>query len=153
MLKKIISGGQTGADQGGLEGARLLGIATSGIAPRGYKTEKGQEADLLASYGLVEHPSEEYAPRTRMNAKMGDGTVWFGRISSPGYWCTKRAALVYGKLWLENPTPQELSQFVHDRGIEVLNVAGNRESKNPGLYIRVRDTIIHAFGDENGPNS
>ena len=153
MLKKIISGGQTGADQGGLEGARLLGIATGGIAPRGYKTEKGTEADLLASYGLVEHPSEEYAPRTRMNTKMGDGTVWFGMTTSPGYICTRNGAVAHKKPWIENPSPLALSMWVEVNGIEVLNVAGNRESKNPGLYVMVRDTIIHAFGDENGPNS
>jgi hypothetical protein len=36
---KIISGGQTGADQGGLEGARLLGIQTGGTAPYNWMTD------------------------------------------------------------------------------------------------------------------
>jgi hypothetical protein len=153
MLKKIISGGQTGADQGGLEGARLLGIATGGVAPRGYKTEKGQEADLLKSYGLVENPSAAYAPRTWVNVHMGHGTVWFGRTDTPGYNCTRKAAKAQSKPWLENPLPEALAEFVHDHKIEVLNVAGNRESKNPGIYVVARDTIVHTFGDENGPNS
>lgn len=55
MLTKIISGGQTGADEGGLEGARLLGIPTGGTAPKGYRTENGPNLTLRDTYGLVEH--------------------------------------------------------------------------------------------------
>jgi hypothetical protein len=35
----IISGGQTGADQGGLFAAEILKIKTGGYAPKGYRTE------------------------------------------------------------------------------------------------------------------
>jgi hypothetical protein len=39
MLERVISGGQTGADQGGLRAARACGIPTGGWAPRGWLTE------------------------------------------------------------------------------------------------------------------
>jgi len=54
---RIISGGQTGADLGGLVGARRIGIETGGTAPRGYKTEKGSQVDALKAFGLIEHTS------------------------------------------------------------------------------------------------
>ena len=62
---KIISGGQTGADIGGLIGAKRAGIKTGGTAPRGYKTEKGPQIQSLKYLGLVEHPSEHYRHRTQ----------------------------------------------------------------------------------------
>ena len=39
MLSRIISGGQTGADEGGLMAAALLGIPTGGWMPRGFLRE------------------------------------------------------------------------------------------------------------------
>ena len=51
---KIISGGQTGADLGGLEGARDAGIETGGWAPAGYRTEIGDQEELLKGFGLKE---------------------------------------------------------------------------------------------------
>jgi Circularly permutated YpsA SLOG family len=38
LLKKIISGGQTGADQAGLRTAKRLGIETGGWMPQGWRT-------------------------------------------------------------------------------------------------------------------
>ena len=46
MIKKIISGGQTGADQIGLEVALSLGIPTGGTAPKGFITETGPNYKL-----------------------------------------------------------------------------------------------------------
>jgi hypothetical protein len=40
MSKKIISGGQTGADQAGLDVAIELGIPHGGWIPKGRKTEE-----------------------------------------------------------------------------------------------------------------
>ncbi len=146
MLTKIISGGQTGADQGGLEGGRRCGIATGGVAPLGYRTEKGKEADLLKGYGLVEHPSEDYKPRTRMNVVLSHGTVWYGRLGSPGYKCTAKACEKFNRPFIDNPGPEALALWVGTHNIGVLNIAGNRESKNPGLYEKVVKIIVEAFG-------
>ena len=41
MIRKIISGGQTGADQAALDAAIKLGIAHGGWIPKGRLTEKG----------------------------------------------------------------------------------------------------------------
>ena len=50
--KKIISGGQTGADLGALVGARRVGIETGGTAPKGFRTDRGLQP-VLRQYGLV----------------------------------------------------------------------------------------------------
>jgi hypothetical protein len=52
MIEKVMSGGQTGADHGGLRAARRCGIATGGWAPRGWLTEAGP-AEWLAEWDLL----------------------------------------------------------------------------------------------------
>jgi hypothetical protein len=45
-----------------------------------------------------------------------------------------------------NYKPAEaLQRFVQEQGIKVLNVAGSRESKEPGIYLWVYDVIEDAF--------
>lgn len=141
----IKSGGQTGADQAGLEAAKQCGIMTGGWMPRGALTELGPTPELLERYGLKEHPSPQYRPRTRLNVKETDGTVWFGKTGSPGYKCTKRACEDYKKpfWWIDDA--KRLQKFIEEFRIRALNVAGNRESSNPGIYYRTCAIIIEAF--------
>ena len=49
MIERVISGGQTGSDQGRLRAARACSIATGGGAPRGWLTEAGPALRLSAS--------------------------------------------------------------------------------------------------------
>ena len=60
MVTKIISGGQTGADQAGLAVAKRLGIPAGGFLPKGFLTEAGPRHDLAAEYGLVK--TEQHLP-------------------------------------------------------------------------------------------
>ena len=53
-VTKIISGGQTGADQAGLAAAKRLGIPTGGFFSKGFLTEAGPRPDLAAEYRLEE---------------------------------------------------------------------------------------------------
>src|SRR5215471_5688537 len=75
MIERTISGGQTGADQGGLRAAKTLGIPTGGWAPRGRMTEDGSAEELLRSFGLREFSQPGYPPRTRANVDAGIGDV------------------------------------------------------------------------------
>ncbi|KKL28978.1 hypothetical protein LCGC14_2369790, partial [marine sediment metagenome] len=77
-LLKVISGGQTGADQGGLEAGKELGLETGGTAPLGWKTEDGPQPELLKGFGLRECTQPGYPVRTRRNVLTSDGTVIFG---------------------------------------------------------------------------
>ena len=71
--------------------------------------------------------------------------MWVGKIGSPGYWCTRNAARGQDCPWIENPTVDELSAWVASNRIHILNVAGNRESKNPGVYEQTKQLIVMAF--------
>ena len=135
-LRKVISGGQTGADRTGLECAKTLGLETGGTAPKGWRIDGGTDPSL-ADFGLLQSHSESYPPRTEQNVKDSDATVWFGRMTSPGFWCTKRATLKHGKPIIYNPT--DLRDIANT--YEVINVAGNRQRTNPGVVKQVE----HAF--------
>ena len=154
MLKKIISGGQTGADQGGLEAAKLLGVPTGGKMPKGFKTEKGLKPELAGKYGVEELISPEYAPRTRYNVLDSDATVIFGSVSSPGSKATRRMCLDSNRPYLvieklDTSSIPLFTNFLSMHKVNVLNVAGNRESKNLGLQKKVCDFLIEALGEEN----
>ena len=127
-LKTVRSGGQTGADQAGLRCAKALGLQTAGWAPKGWKTDAGP-APWLADYGLREHTSADYPPRTRQNVLDAEATVWFGKVS-PGFWCTKKAADLYACPFIANPSPEEFKLICEQ--YEDINIAGNRRRINPG---------------------
>ena len=90
MIERIISGGQTGADQAGLAVAKRLGISTGGYMPKGWLTEAGPRPDLGATYGLEEAETAAYPERTERNVLASDGTVVFGDARSRGSMLTAR---------------------------------------------------------------
>src|SRR5262245_8934917 len=97
VLIRIISGGQSGADHGGLLAARELGIPTGGTAPRGWQTETGPQESLLKSFGLVESREPGYPARTRQNVQDADGTLLVGEYRSGGSALTANVAREAGK--------------------------------------------------------
>lgn len=144
MLKKIISGGQTGADMAGLMAGRALKIPTGGTAPKFWMTENGSKEKFLQGLGLVEGPTG-YKERTRMNVRDADATVIFGITSSAGTKLTIRYAQMQGKLLTKNPTAAVLRNWIKVNDIQILNVAGNRESKNSGIGTRAFDILVEAL--------
>lgn len=140
-LKKIISGGQTGADQAGLAAAKFLGLETGGFCPIGWLTDEGPRPELLKSYGLSEY-GQGYVLRTWRNARSAPVTLWFGRVS-PGYNCTHTACYKAHTLFKDNPTAEEIRQLAEL--FEIFNVAGNRERLNRGIFRRTYNTLIEAL--------
>ena len=147
MVKKIISGGQTGADQAGLAAGRELSLLTGGTAPHNWWTDSGYAKSLLEVYGLKPGPYDPrtYPMRTEMNVIFSHGTVIFGNTNSPGTRLTITYCVDHGRPYLPNPTPQLLRQWCIDHNIEILNVAGNRERTNPGIFERTKAILIEAF--------
>ena len=72
MIKKIISGGQTGADQGALDFALEHKITCGGRCPKGRICETGRIPDR---YPVTEAESDDYDFRTRQNILDSDGTL------------------------------------------------------------------------------
>lgn len=134
-LRKIISGGQVGVDRGALAAALAFGVATGGCAPRGWRTVTGSAPELGSLYGLIEHVSPEYPPRTEANVLAGDGTLVIASDrNSAGTALTIRYCLKHSKPYqLVEPRRteswiapvKELAEWIINREIEVLNVAGN----------------------------
>lgn len=149
MVKKVISGGQSGVDRTGLEVAKALGIPTGGTAPKGYRVDGGNDPSLGKDFGLVESPYPTYPPRTEANVRDSDGTVLFGNMDSPGCKLTIKLCDKLEKPFLCNPLASELLEWLEDYGVEVLNVAGNRMRTNPGAAKQAQQVLKEALSDPN----
>jgi hypothetical protein len=140
---KIISGGQTGVDRAALDVGLELGMEIGGYCPKGRIAEDGRIDD---KYPLIETYEADYIPRTRMNIGDSDGTLIL--IQQPWdmdrgtqrtfeickqynkpvvvhfldkvYYFSNQQTVLWILEWLQN--------------ISILNVAGPRESKSPGIY-------------------
>jgi hypothetical protein len=156
MIKKIISGGQTGADQAALDVAIEFRILRGGWIPKGRKTEGGP---LPSKYQLQEMPTASYPARTEQNVVDSDGTliISHGEMTG-GTEITAKMAQKHNKPWM-HVDANELSveaavQFVRawisGSKIEVLNVAGPRASKDPRIYETTRKILraVLSFGNE-----
>lgn len=163
-ITKIVSGGQTGADQGGLEAALYCELAYGGWIPKGRKAENGK---IPAKYDqLKEMTSTDYLVRTEANVVDSDATLVLTYGEATGgskktiefaqkhhkpvlhvaidQYSEKDAAL-FIKRWFDGdvtkPTPPAKS---------VLNVAGSRESKSLGIQDKVMAVIIEVINAVNG---
>lgn len=67
MIERVISGGQTGADRGGLDAAIDLGLPHGGFCPKGRRAEDGV---IPGRYQLEETESADYTERTRKTRPM-----------------------------------------------------------------------------------
>jgi len=165
-VTKIISGGQTGGDIGGLEGAKAVGIETGGTAPPNWLSGDKNEKALLESFGLVEGVSDPktYPKRTMKNVDDSDGTLatlWgtsVGTSKTIGYAQTGKWQHGTGKSSDKGHRPvlvittkdvneaaEQLLEFVIKNNIKTLNVAGHREVSHPGIAEFTKNVIIKAF--------
>lgn len=141
LIKKIISGGQSGADIAGIDAAIASNISYGGWIPKGRRTEDGP---LPEKYHLQEMTTTSYPKRTEQNVIDSDGTVIFvhGRLSG-GSDLTRKLAEKHGKPWLHlnmkeqsvNEAVERLRDWSKEYGIEVLNVAGRSAGKDPDIYV------------------
>jgi hypothetical protein len=145
MLKKIVSGGQTGVDRAALDSAMSLGIPCGGWCPRGRRATDGV---IPQRYPLRETRTSEYAERTRCNVRDADATLVLhcGDLSG-GTLLTVQFARSAGKPvlcvnLLEPPEAAFVGSWLRDAGVRLLNVAGPREQDQPGIYRTARDWLF-----------
>ena len=151
-LRKIVSGGQTGADRAALDWAIGRGLPHGGWCPKGRKAEDGV---IDRRYNLAETPSEDYSQRTEWNVRDSDGTAVFSirKELQGGSLLTVELAGQYDRPMIHlrqderTNHAQELRSFIDEFEISVLNVAGPRESDEPGVYRFVASVLDQAFGD------
>jgi len=139
---KIISGGQTGADQGGLDFALRYGWPCGGWCPPGRRCETGR---IPGRYPVREVEAGDYNERTLRNVQDADATLvitrhgfmeegtaltlaWCEEFGRPSFhFDISHAGLIRAE------DLDDLSSWLNNNKIEVLNVAGNRESNSPGI--------------------
>lgn len=143
MLKKIVSGGQTGVDRAALDVALSLsselGIIPGGYCPKGRIAEDGI-IDL--KYPLIETPSSRYPQRTQWNVEKSDATLILYRDKlTGGTALTLKLAKEKSKQYflvdlnqITNSTYKQAIDWIKENQISTLNVAGSRESTSPGIY-------------------
>lgn len=151
-LHKIVSGGQTGADRAGLDAAMEAGLPVGGYCPKGRLAEDGTVPDM---YPLVELTKGGYSARTEKNVIESDGTLILniGKISG-GTRLTLECARKYGKscfvVQLDKIVkPDVVQDWIASSNIGVLNIAGPRESKCPGLHAKAVEFLRQVFKSEN----
>lgn len=152
MLKKIISGGQTGVDRAALDVAIRLGIAHGGWVPKGRLAEDGT---IPAHYRMQEMPTAEYAARTEQNVREADGTLIISRgTPTGGTDTTRKMALKHGKPLLHidltlGHKPADAGSLIASwldlNRIDILNVAGPRASNDPAIHMEAVHILTHAL--------
>ncbi len=136
IIRRIVSGGQTGVDRGALDAALELGIEHGGWCPRGRLAEDGV---IPSAYQMVETQSDEYPVRTERNVIDSDGTLILYRSRlAGGTHLTRRMAAKHRRPCCLVDLGQDLDfdgvgRWLIDSNIQTLNVAGPRESSSPGI--------------------
>jgi hypothetical protein len=158
--KKIVSGGQTGADQAALDVAIKLGIPHGGWISKGRITEAGF---LHTKYNLQEMLTASYPLRTEKNVIDSDGTliISHGKLTG-GSGLTKKYAGKHDRPCLhidlnemtELEAALKTATWVSKNNISVLNVAGPRASKDPEIYqavFHILESTVHLCSVKNIP--
>jgi Circularly permutated YpsA SLOG family len=147
---KIISGGQTGVDRAVLDVALKHGIESGGWCPTGRLDEFGRIPDR---YPVRELESGGFTERTLQNVKDSDGTVivYPGKLSGGTEqtvrFCVEQRRpfkLINSSNVSTEKAAQLIADFVRANTIDVLNVAGPRQSEWAKGY-DCATSILEAF--------
>lgn len=148
MIRKIVSGGQTGVDRAALDVALELGLPCGGWCPKGRLATDGI---IPSRYPLQETPSADYRERTRLNVLDSDGTLILnaGELTG-GTAYTVDVARACARPFIvvqldESPEPGPVIDWIAQHHIHVLNVAGPRENKHADVHALAGDFLIRVL--------
>jgi hypothetical protein len=153
IIRKVISGGQTGADRAALDAARELGVAIGGWIPKGRRAEDGRIPDRYLD--LHETEADDYETRTRWNVRDADATLILSHGPLTGG--SKLTELIADEL--NKPvlhvdlatTPardavEAIRAWLAGVAGETLNVAGPRASGDSAIYVDTKELIAILLG-------
>lgn len=161
QLLTIISGAQTGADRAGIDAAIAQPLYKwGGWVPKGRLAEDGTIPDSYFG-NLKECEDSRYPRRTALNLRQCDASLIFnfGRRFSRGTKLTLTLSRKFEKDYkIIDPSSYHsvlevvkwLLTYRNENGksIDVLNIAGSRESKCPGIYAATRtymDSLLSQY--------
>ena len=152
LVKKIISGGQTGVDRAALDISIELGIPHGGFCPLGRRAEDGI---IPSKYDLIEHESLKYIDRTRQNVESSEGTLILhagiisnGTASTEEFCIQKEKPILIINILDESKSFRlNFHHWLKKNSINMLNVAGPRESEG-AIYNVSKNALRHLFCDK-----
>ncbi len=156
MLARIISGGETGANQSGWRAAKAFGVATAGWMHKGFLTNQGAHPEFAEEFAAAELPTDTEPARAECNVRNSDATLWFGETMTSMAQATVEACHRFGKPCLPVYPgaafePSHVAAWIAENQIRTLNVAGNCEIEEPGIGNRVEQflgKVLEQLGHE-----
>jgi hypothetical protein len=148
-ITRIVSGGQTGVDRAALDVALVLGIPHGGWVPRGRLDENGER--LGSRYLVRETATADVSVRTELNVRDSDATLVISNgVLDEGSRLTMEKTLEYGRPFLHvdlsemtlHQAAGTVSRWIVSTGCRVLNVAGPRAGRSPGIYELARCLLL-----------
>ena len=165
-IVKIISGGQTGAERGGLDAAEYCHIPHGGWCPKNRLADDGRIPD---GYALQEMSTQSYLSRIEFNVVSSDATLIFSAFgedvialrtvefatklnkpylliltskTKPDY----RGQEIPGWLTNRRKVRRQVAMACWPPAQCVLNVTGERESSYPGIHDLVMTALVEVIG-------
>jgi len=154
-LKKIISGGRSGAERAALDTAiHTIFIHHGGWVPKGsIPEERDYNLDKPDKYKMLEMDTDSYSKCSEQNVIDSDGTLFvsYGKLTGRADF-TRKMAIKHNKPWLhidlnqtaKSPAVKKIADFWKQYRIEVLNVSGSLTSEDWKIYRAVRTLIERA---------
>lgn len=156
MIKKIVTGGQTGVDQAALSMAIETGLSVSGWCPKGGLDANG--VCVLGTYPTLQEASTpEPNERTMLNIDDSDGTLVIvpqlplpdsivdGTRLTIDYAAQQNKPLLIISLSNKAGAVETILDWIHQNSIRVLNIGGPRESNWPGIHREACDLFRELF--------
>lgn len=144
----VVSGGQTGVDRAALDAALAADVAYGGWCPAGgWAEDLVDPPGLLTAYPRLQPtPGTDARVRTRWNVRDSTAVLvlHLGGLPSPGTLLTVQVAAELGRpcLVADAEHPASVRRWVATLPAgAVLDVAGPRESEQPGVYAAARRTL------------
>jgi hypothetical protein len=138
MLDRIITAGQTGAEQAAWRAAKAFGVPVGGWMPSEFLTEDGSHPEFAEEYGTAELPAGGDSAPPDQNVQDSDATLWFGATTTSTAHATVWACQRLGKPFMPiYPSgafePSHVATWIRENKFATLHVTGNREPDEPGI--------------------
>jgi hypothetical protein len=154
-IRKLISGGQTGADRAALDWAIENSVLHGGLCPKGRLAEDGQ---IPTTYALLETKTDKYPERTKLNVEQSNSTLVVvgeakltrgSKLTVTHAEKKQKPVLVVFAAGAETPTEAQVAEvraWLEKHAPMVLNVAGSRASTSPNVYAFTKALLSAVIG-------
>jgi hypothetical protein len=126
-----------------------MDVHHTGWCPLNRRAEDGRIPD---QYQLTESRSEGYLLRTEINVCFAGATIIFtygpmtgGSKKTLEFITRQSKPYMWIDLHNEGEYAPAIVQFIHDNQVTFLNIAGNRESKAPGIQQKVKTIMMQVL--------